>query len=111
MKYFKSLDIEINDIELSHITYKTELQEGIYIYSKNSEEFWKDAEYFENKMKLPIFVQTNPDTEFEDESLEFYEGSDMKGTYLVVTLHYKPETEAEKVTLRNVITSFNISQS
>ncbi len=111
MKYFKSLDIEINDIELSHITYKTELQEGIYIYSKNSEEFWKDAEYFENKMKLPIFVQTNPDTEFEDNSLEFYEGSDMKGTYLVVTLHYKPETEAEKVTLRNVITSFNISQS
>lgn len=111
MKYFKSLDIEINDIELSHITYKTELQEGIYIYSKNSEEFWKDAEYFENKMKLPIFVQTNPDTEFEDNGLEFYEGSDMKGTYLVVTLHYKPETEAEKVTLRNVITSFNISQS
>jgi hypothetical protein len=110
MKYFMSLDIEINDVELSKITYKTDIQEGVYLYSKNSDEFWKDAEYFENKMKLPIFVQTNPNTEWENGTQEFYQGSDMKGTYMVITLHYKP-TEVEKITLRNAITNFNISQS
>ena len=36
--------------------------------------------------------------------------SDMKGTYMLVTLVYHPE-EAEKITLRNAITNFNISQS
>ena len=110
-KYFASLDIEINDIILKQINYKTDLQEGVYLYSRNSSEFWKDAEYFEGKLKLPIYVQTDPDTEFEDGSIELYKDSDMKGTFLVVTLVYEPLTNAEKITLRNVITNFNISQS
>lgn len=110
-KYFCSLDIEITDVVLKQINYKTDLQEGVYMYSRNSDEFWKDAEYFEGKLKAPIYVQTDPDTEWEDNSLEFYEGSDMKGTYLVVTLVYKPVSDVKKITLRNAITNFNISQS
>ena len=110
MKYFTALEIEINHVILKEIVYKTDLQEGIYVYSENSDEFWKDAEYHENKMRLPVFVQTSPDTEWENSEHEYYESSDMKGTYMLVTLVYHPE-EAEKITLRNAITNFNISQS
>lgn len=110
MKYFTALEIEINHVILKEIVYKTDLQEGIYVYSENSDEFWKDAEYHENKMRLPVFVQTSPDTEWENGEDEYYESSDMKGTYMLITLVYHPE-EAEKITLRNAITNFNISQS
>ena len=73
MKYFTALEIEINHVILKEIVYKTDLQEGIYVYSENSDEFWKDAEYHENKMRLPVFVQTSPDTEWENSEHEYYE--------------------------------------
>ena len=111
IKYFTSLEIEINHVELKEIRYRTDLQEGIYVYSENTDEFWKDAEYFENKMRLPIYIQTSPMTDWEDGTIEYYDESDLKGTHVVISLVYHPETDAQKMTLRNAITNFNISQS
>lgn len=113
-KVFKSMRIEMTEIELTQIIYETESQISTYTFLSEENDagdsFWLHSEYQENEWQVPVFVQT------ETKGKDYDDDSDMRGHWMKVTLVYDPgsltvDTGAIAIYIKKVITDFITSNS
>ncbi|MBC8315223.1 MAG: hypothetical protein H8E51_06945, partial [Bacteroidetes bacterium] len=96
-KKFNAMMIEANYKSFSRIIYQTLYQSSTNTFVTASGEFWKNSEYLDQKWHIPIAVQTSAD------EVQFDTGSEMSGTYMLVTLEYNLD---EELNIREIETDF-----
>ena len=102
-KLFDNISIHTNHIPFNYIKFETENQKADKIpFDSLGIEFWSDPEWLENKYYMPIQCSNIPnDNEFEDDS-------QMRGTYLKVTMAYRGR---EQKYIKSILTEFTISEA
>jgi len=100
-KIFETLEINTNREKLYKIYYETEDQKGEYVFTENSSEFWKDAEWVEGTWHVPMILDNGLD---DGEYYEQY--SDLRGKWLKITLEFNGSQEFY---IGEVITEFKQS--
>jgi len=100
-KIFEHLEIICPRHMLDRIGYETEIQEGFYTFTSDSEQFWKDAEWREGAWFVPII------REIESGEDEYYlEDSVLRGKWVKITLYFRAD---EEFTISSIITEFKQS--
>lgn len=107
-KIFEALEILMNKVELHRIIFETASQTSDYEFgtedSDNNElNFYKWAEYVEDKWKVPVIQQTG------STNVDFEKYSDTRGQWVKITLVYDPGSDPQEIVIRSVKTFFNIS--
>lgn len=101
-KLFDNIHIHTNNENFSSVIFETENHMGIKDpFHSLGVEFWSDPEWIENKFYMPIQCQT------EESNNEFIEDSQIRGTWLKITLKY---TGRIRKFIKSVITEFTISE-
>ncbi len=102
-KAFDNIHIMTNNIPFSSIVFQTENHIGIKEpFDSGGVEFWSDPEWLENKYYMPVQCQTEPSTN------EFIEDSQLRGTWMKITLRYRGLL---RKIIKNIITEFTQSES
>lgn len=101
-KAFDNIHIMTNPIPFSSVEFQTENHRGVKDpFDSSGIEFWSDPEWLENKFYMPIQCQTEPETN------EFIEESQMRGTWMKITLRY---IGTVRKFIKSVITEFTQSE-
>jgi hypothetical protein len=98
-KIFNALDIKCPQKELISVEYETETQSGLWNFSQNSEQFWNDAEYQENKWLVPFVMSDIAEGEYQTDS-------NFRGQWLKVTITFSQDINFY---IKAIITNFEIS--
>jgi hypothetical protein len=102
-KIFESLHISSPHHLLKEIRYSTKTQRGVYTFTENSGEFWKDARWIEGLWNVPIIREGVPDKD------NYYDtDSAFRGKWLKVTLVFQGDTS---FSISEITSMFNISFS
>jgi len=98
VKILESLRIEMPNIKLTSIRYETAYQVSVYDF--DTTDIADMPEYFKHDWLVPVSVQTSSDEE------QYETDSEIEGKWVKVTLIYEPESSAEEIYIKKVISSF-----
>ena len=102
-KIFESLHISSPHHLLKEIRYSTRTRSGVYTFTENSGEFWKDARWIEGLWNVPIIRESVPDKD------DYYDtDSVFRGKWLKVTLVFRGDPS---FSISEITSMFNISFS